>query len=74
MTPGEIAELQKLLEGIASMQKPTPPPKPKAAPEPPAAEPEPLPEVALDDYNDLEAEEIIALLGVDGASRAGGAS
>ena len=71
LSPAEIAELQKLLEGIASMQmpeqRPEPPaPEPAAAPsEPePVQEPEPaLPALELDDYNELESEEIIALLG-----------
>jgi UDP-glucose 4-epimerase len=62
MSAAEIAELQKLLEGIASMQRPAP--EPKAAPPTPAPpEPEPLPELGMDDYDELEAEEIIALLG-----------
>jgi len=65
MSPAEIAELQKLLEGIASTQKPaSEPEEPKATPSAPAPpEPEPSAELGLDDYNDLEAEEIIALLG-----------
>jgi len=66
LSAAEIAELQKLLEGIASMHRPaeTAPPEPPK-PEPAAAEPEPepLPALELDDYNELEAEEIIALLG-----------
>jgi UDP-glucose 4-epimerase len=74
MSRAEIAELQKLLEGIAAMQHPPaaeaaePEPEP-AAPEPvvaplePEPGPEPLPALELDDYNELEAEEIIALLG-----------
>jgi hypothetical protein len=67
MSPGEIAELQKLLEGIALMQRPSaadaaPEPEPEAVA---AAEPErePFPELGMDDYDELEAEEIIALLG-----------
>ena len=66
LSPAEIAELQKLLEGIALMQTPEraaeepQPPKP----EPVAAPPEPeAPALELDDYNELESEEIIALLG-----------
>ncbi len=44
------------------MQKPAP--EPKAAPPTPAPpEPEPLPDLGMDDYDELEAEEIIALLG-----------
>ena len=69
MSPAEIAELQKLLEGIASMQRPeaeakeAPPPKPPE-PEQVAAPAEPEgPALELDDYNELESEEIIALLG-----------
>jgi UDP-glucose 4-epimerase len=66
LSPQEIAELQKLLEGLASVQSP-----PAAEREsvksrdtpvrqaPPAAAPEPL----LPDYDELEAEEIISLLG-----------
>jgi hypothetical protein len=60
MNPAEIAELQKLLEGIALMQKPAPAPEAAGAAEP---KPEPLPDLGLDDYDELEAEEIIALLG-----------
>jgi UDP-glucose 4-epimerase len=65
MSPGEIAELQKLLEGIALMQRPSatdtePEPDAVAAAEP---EREPFPELGMDDYDELEAEEIIALLG-----------
>jgi UDP-glucose 4-epimerase len=62
----EIAELQKLLEGIGSMHQSAEPASPEPPkPEPAAAEPEPepLPALELDDYNELEAEEIIALLG-----------
>jgi UDP-glucose 4-epimerase len=67
MSPGEIAELQKLLEGIALMQRPSatdtdtePEPDAVATAEP---EREPFPELGMDDYDELEAEEIIALLG-----------
>jgi UDP-glucose 4-epimerase len=62
MSPAEIAELQKLLEGIASTHKPAA--APGTPPEP--AEPEAAqapPAVDLPDYDELEAEEIIALLG-----------
>jgi hypothetical protein len=70
MNPAEIAELQKMLDGIVSMTKPQAE-EPSTADEPPAggvrqappvAAPE-TPELELDDYNELEAEEIIALLG-----------
>ena len=72
LSPAEIGELQKLLEAIASMQRPDmaeegpppPEPEPKPKPEPAAAPPEPeRPALELDDYNELESEEIIALLG-----------
>jgi UDP-glucose 4-epimerase len=66
LTPAEIAELQKLLEGIASMHKPSTAAEPEAADAPPPEperQPEPIPDLGLDDYDDLEAEEIIALLG-----------
>jgi UDP-glucose 4-epimerase len=70
LNPKEIAELQQLLEGLASMQtvkeesradeEETAPARPKPPPEPPAAaEPEP----PIDDYDELEAEEVIAILG-----------
>jgi hypothetical protein len=65
LSPAEIAELQKLLEGIASMHAPSATDEPGAGDRrtdrqdpPPAA-----PALELDDYNELEAEEIIALLG-----------
>jgi UDP-glucose 4-epimerase len=84
MSPAEIAELQKLLEGLASMHPDAPraggagddlqtregPREPEggaAGQEPPEAalEPEapPPPALELDDYEELESEEIIALLG-----------
>jgi UDP-glucose 4-epimerase len=73
LSPQEIADLQQMLEAIASMQRPSepepvreaqppPPPEPaEAAPgvDPPAA----APALELDDYEELESEEIIALLG-----------
>ena len=66
LEPQQIAELQKLLEGLASVKGPPPAEREsvksqeKPVPqEPPAAAPEPL----LPDYDDLEAEEIISLLG-----------
>ena len=56
--PAEIAELQKLLESIASTQADAP------AAGGDRQDPSPtVPAVQLDDYNDLESEEIIALLG-----------
>jgi UDP-glucose 4-epimerase len=71
LSPSEIAELQKVLEGIASVHRPEPAAAPPAAPEPREPEPErpaagvgPAPTAfELDDYNELESEEIIALLG-----------
>jgi UDP-glucose 4-epimerase len=66
LTPQQIAELQELLEGLAEGQ--TPPvaeretvrePERPAPEDPPAATPEPV----LPDYDELEAEEIISLLG-----------
>ena len=65
MSPAEIAELQKLLEGIASMQRPEPlrHAEPSGQPEPEAVEEPALPALQLDDYEELESEEIIALLG-----------
>jgi len=70
LSPQEIAELQKVLEGIASVQQPAaetaPPPREEAretpTPEPPAPEPA-APEPPIDDYEQLEAEEVIAILG-----------
>jgi UDP-glucose 4-epimerase len=71
LSPQEIGELQKLLEGIASMQQPpgeseAPAPEEAAveapAPEPPAPEPVAA-EPPIDDYDELEAEEVIAILG-----------
>jgi UDP-glucose 4-epimerase len=66
LSPAEIGELQQLLEGIASMHAPEPgaEERPPPAAEPVAAPPEPEgPALELDDYNELESEEIIALLG-----------
>jgi UDP-glucose 4-epimerase len=63
LSPGEIAELQKLLEGIASMQQPATADERPAPPEPEAVEEPALPALQLDDYEELESEEIIALLG-----------
>ena len=65
LSPAEIAELQKFLEGIASMQRPA---KEPTSPEPverarDVAPPPAAPAIELPDYDDLEAEEIIALLG-----------
>jgi UDP-glucose 4-epimerase len=65
LSPQEITELQKLLEGIALMQHEEEPSAVDAdraggvadRQDPPAAT------LELDDYNELEAEEIIALLG-----------
>ena len=68
MSPAEIAELQKLLEGIASMHKPP------AGEEAAAADADragggavrqdpPAEAFELEDYEELESEEIIALLG-----------
>jgi hypothetical protein len=68
LSPGEIAELQKLLEGIASMHRPAEEER-EAADAPPPVEREavrqdpPAAAIELPDYNDLESEEIIALLG-----------
>jgi UDP-glucose 4-epimerase len=63
LTPAEITELQKLLEGIASMHRPDE--AERAEPAPPApSKPKPAAKtVELPDYDELEAEEIIALLG-----------
>ncbi|HYH59684.1 MAG TPA: NAD-dependent epimerase/dehydratase family protein [Thermoleophilaceae bacterium] len=61
MSPAEIAELQKMLDGIVQITKDT-----TDEPAPAAARQDPLPtgpEPVLEDYNELEAEEIIALLG-----------
>jgi UDP-glucose 4-epimerase len=74
MSPGEIAELQKLLEGIASMHKPatteSEAEKTSSTADASAAgdrrtdgQDPPAAALELDDYNELEAEEIIALLG-----------
>jgi len=66
MSPGEVAELRKMLDGILAMSKP-------AATEPEVGEEAstvdadradtPAATFELEDYNELEAEEIIALLG-----------
>jgi len=66
MGRGEIAELQKLLEGIASMHQPPPTEEPSttgAAPAGGVRQDPPATALELDDYNELESEEIIALLG-----------
>ena len=65
LSPTEIADLQKLLEGIASMQRPSEP-EPETAEATPAGgdrQDPPATALELDDYNELESEEIIALLG-----------
>ena len=65
LSPAEIADLQKLLEGIASMQRPSEP-EPETAEATPASgdrQDPPAAALELDDYNELESEEIIALLG-----------
>jgi hypothetical protein len=70
----QLSELQKFLSAYAGAAPPTqersPEPEPEPEPEPIAVtEPEPEPEPALpvsapvDDYDDLEAEEVISLLG-----------
>jgi UDP-glucose 4-epimerase len=69
LSPAEIAELQKLLEGIASMHRPAKEEREAAEDAPPAVEREaalqdpPAAAIELPDYDDLEAEEIISLLG-----------
>jgi UDP-glucose 4-epimerase len=64
LNPAQIAELQKLLEGLALIQKPSTADERAAEGERPEPRPvEALPALELDDYNELEAEEIIALLG-----------
>jgi UDP-glucose 4-epimerase len=66
LSPSEIAELQKVLEGIASVHQPEPVAPEPAEPEPAMPAPREEPPTAtfeLDDYNELESEEIIALLG-----------
>jgi UDP-glucose 4-epimerase len=61
MSPGDVAELQKLLEGIASMQAASATDAPRA--DAASRQDPPAPALELDDYNELESEEIIALLG-----------
>jgi UDP-glucose 4-epimerase len=64
MTPQQIAELQNLLDGLASMQQPAAAPAAPPEPEEPAVErTPPPPPPPVDDYDELEAEEVIAILG-----------
>jgi len=63
LSPSEIAELQKLLEGIASMHRPETADAPPAVEREAVREDPPAATIELPDYKDLEAEEIIALLG-----------
>ena len=68
LSPQEIAELQSLLEGIAAMHPATTKQegdeeKPSTADEAAARQDPPAAAIELPDYNDLEAEEIISLLG-----------
>jgi UDP-glucose 4-epimerase len=72
LSPREIAELQRLLaafsetagaakEAVAETPEPVPEPRPEPPPEP---RPEPTPPRApVEHYDDLEAEEVISLLG-----------
>jgi UDP-glucose 4-epimerase len=63
LSPPEIAELQKLLEGLASMQSTDGVEQVKERPPRRVREDAPPPAFELPDYDELEAEEIISLLG-----------
>ena len=64
LNPREIAELQQLLEGLASIAPPSGDAPEKARePKERAERQEPPAEPPLEDYEDLEAEEVIAILG-----------
>jgi hypothetical protein len=64
LSPGDLRELQRML--AESAERPAPPPEPRPEPRPaPPQEPRPEPEppaAPVDHYDDLEAEEIVAML------------